>query len=156
VQWYQQTLAELDNDPSIQFIITGCHHSPYTNSKIVGANKVVQDRFVQPFLASKKSTLFLSGHSHNFEHYKVQGKDFMVIGGGGGLHQPLRKGPDCFQDEAQDYKPLFHYLTIKRNGEKLVVNSVQLNNDSKTLATGKTLEIQRRTEATVATVMQPL
>lgn len=152
VEWYKKTLKELDADPSIQFIITGCHHSPYTNSKIVGANKTVQEYFVKPFLASPKSALFLSGHSHNFEHYKMKGKDFMVIGGGGGLHQPLRNGADCFADEASDYKPLFHYLTVKRNGDKLLVNSIQLNKDFKSLAEGKKLEIHCVTEQAVAEV----
>jgi UDP-2,3-diacylglucosamine pyrophosphatase LpxH len=152
VAWYKKTLQELDNDPSVLFIITGCHHSPYTNSKIVGANKTVQNEFVPAFLASKKSSLFLSGHSHNFEHYKVKGKNFMVIGGGGGLHQPLKNGPDCYPDEAQDYKPLFHYLTVKRNGENLMVNSIQLNKDFKSTAEGKRLEIQRVVEEAVAEV----
>lgn len=92
ISWYKTTLQELDNDSAIQFIISGCHHSPYTNSKIVGANKEVQQNFVPLFLASKKCRLFISGHSHNFEHYQIGGKDFLVIGGGGGLHQPLRTG----------------------------------------------------------------
>jgi hypothetical protein len=52
--------------------------------------------------------LFLSGHCHGFEHYKIGGKDFMVIGGGGGLHQPLKQGEGCLPDLASDYKPLFH------------------------------------------------
>src|SRR5688572_10004186 len=33
--WLKQSLEEFDADPSIQFVITCCHHSPYTNSRIV-------------------------------------------------------------------------------------------------------------------------
>jgi hypothetical protein len=98
VQWYKQALKELDNDASIHYIITGCHHSPFTNSKIVGCSKGVEEKFVAPFLASAKSRLFLSGHSHNFEQYQVKGKDFLVIGGGGGLHQPLKTGAGILED----------------------------------------------------------
>ncbi|HUC79974.1 MAG TPA: metallophosphoesterase, partial [Flavisolibacter sp.] len=29
--WYKSTLERLDEDNSIDFVITGCHHSPYTN-----------------------------------------------------------------------------------------------------------------------------
>jgi len=35
VDWYKHTLEKLDADTSVQFIITCCHHSPYTNSSIV-------------------------------------------------------------------------------------------------------------------------
>jgi hypothetical protein len=127
--WYKATLQALDNDPAIHFIITACHHSPFTNSKIVGSSKDVQEKFVPAFLASKKGKLFLSGHCHGFEHYKIEGKDFMVIGGGGGLHQPLREGDGCLPDVAKDYKPLFHYLTVRRVDDHLEVKSIELKND---------------------------
>lgn len=83
LKWYKETLQKLDNDPSIHFVISGCHHSPYTNSKVVGASKDVQEKFVPLFLASQKSKLFITGHSHNYEHFQKGGKDFFVIGGGG-------------------------------------------------------------------------
>jgi UDP-2,3-diacylglucosamine pyrophosphatase LpxH len=128
VAWYQETLKALDADPAIQFIITGCHHSPYTNSKIVGPSKGVQDRFVKPFLASEKSKLFLSGHCHGFEHYQVEGKEFVVIGGGGGLHQPMR-ADGAHHDLAKEYKPMFHYLTVLRSGDSLELRSYKLDSD---------------------------
>ena len=139
--WYKATLNKLDKDSSIQFIISGCHHSPFTNSKIVGASKDVQDKFVPLFLASKKSRLFISGHSHNFEHFKKGGKDFLVIGGGGGLHQPLRTGEGCTADLAADYKPQFHYLTVKRCGGELKVCSVQLKKDFSCFESGQSMVV---------------
>jgi hypothetical protein len=129
VDWYKKTLNSLDEDSSIKFIITACHHSPFTNSKVVGQCTPVQQKFVPFYLASKKSRLFLSGHCHGFEHYQVKGKDFFVIGGGGGLHQPLRTGQGCLPDLAEDYKPQFHYLTVKRNEDELEVTSFELKND---------------------------
>lgn len=141
--WYKETLKQLDNDPSIHFVISGCHHSPYTNSKIVGANKDVQEKFVPLFLASKKSRLFITGHSHNFEHFQKGGKDFLVVGGGGGLHQPLRSGEDCTADLAHDYKPDFHYLTVKRVGGKLKVNSIQLKKDFSCFEDGQAMVIDK-------------
>lgn len=148
VAWYKETLEKLDNDPAIHFIISGCHHSPYTNSKIVGPNKEVQKKFVPLFMASKKSRLFITGHSHNFEHYQYGGKDFFVIGGGGGLHQPLRTGADILPDMAADYKPQFHYLTVKRAGDKLNVCSVQLKKDFSCFEDGKKVCVNK--EAVVA------
>jgi predicted phosphodiesterase len=143
VAWYKQALQQLDNDPSVLFVISGCHHSPFTNSKIVGCSKDVEQKFVQPFLKSKKSQLFLSGHSHNFEHYQVEGKDFFVIGGGGGLHQPLKTGSSILPDMAADYKPEFHYLTVKRCAEGLQVKSFQLKKDFSTFEEGRSVVIRK-------------
>ena len=139
--WYRQTLKDLDADPAVQYVIAACHHSPYTNSKVVGSNPAVQQKFVTPFLASKKCKLFLSGHCHGFEHFQVQGKDFVVIGGGGGLHQPLRQGADCLHDLCSDYKPMFHYLSVRRSDEGLQVTSIELNNDFTTFEQGVQLKI---------------
>jgi 3',5'-cyclic AMP phosphodiesterase CpdA len=143
LEWYDNTLKELDADSAIQYIITGCHHSPFTNSKIVSGSATVQQQFVPLFLRSAKSRLFLSGHSHNFEHFQVGGKDFLVIGGGGGLHQPLRQGAGILPDLAKDYKPLFHYLTLKRRPDRLHITSYQIKSTFDGFEEGKTIEIFR-------------
>ena len=127
--WYQHTLDSLDADPAVVFIISGCHHSPYSNSKVVGSCQAVQEKLVPPFLSSKKSRLFLSGHSHNYEHFRQQEKDFVVIGGGGGLHQPLNVGKDALPDLSLGCKPMFHYLSIRRFGHQLQLTCVLLKPD---------------------------
>ena len=127
--WYIQKLAALDADPAVKFVIVGCHHSPYTNSKIVGPSIPVQRNFVPAFIKSKKCVLFLSGHSHNFERFKVEGKYFLVIDGGGGLHQPLNASNAKFHDLSSDYKPMFHYLEVRRDHDALQVLSRQLKPD---------------------------
>jgi hypothetical protein len=146
LQWYTDTLKKLNEDPSVQYIVVSCHHSPYTNSKIVGVSHAVQQRFVPAYLATSKCKLFLSGHSHNYEHFHMSGKDFMVIGGGGGIHQPLRNGTESMNDEAQDYKPAFHYLTIKRRKDHLEVISHELTGDFSAFADGRSVAIQHETE----------
>lgn len=139
--WYKKTLKELDADPAVQYIIASCHHSPYTNSKIVGSSTAVQEKFVPPFLASRKCRLFLSGHCHGFEHFQMGGKDFMVIGGGGGLHQPLRQGAGCLNDLCADYKPMFHYLSVRRTDDGLHVSSIELNQNFTSFEQGIQLKI---------------
>ncbi|HZH65012.1 MAG TPA: metallophosphoesterase [Flavisolibacter sp.] len=143
--WYKTTVESLDVDASIQFIITGCHHSPYTNSRIVKPSKEVEQKFIPPFLSSKKSVLFLSGHSHNFEHYKVEGKDFLVIGGGGGLRQPLRQGIGSLADLAPDYKPLFHYIMTNITGDTLQVTSYHIKEDFTGFEEGMKLAVKKST-----------
>ncbi|WP_214073847.1 metallophosphoesterase [Mucilaginibacter sp. dw_454] len=127
--WYKQELTALDKDPAVKLIIVGCHHSPYTNSTIVNPSVLVQQHFVEPFQHAAKCVLFASGHSHNYERFKVKGKDFLVIGGGGGLHQPLRANNDLMHDLSADYKPAFHYLKISRLGNTLQVTSRELKSD---------------------------
>jgi hypothetical protein len=145
VVWYKKTLEQLDTDSSVLFIITGCHHSPFTDSKIVKPSTEVEQKFVLPFLSSRKSRLFLSGHCHGFEHYQVSGKDFFVIGGGGGLHQPLKETDKEMPDLALNYKPMFHYLTVKRIMDHLEVTSHELKKDFSGFNKGLTLEIIKNT-----------
>jgi hypothetical protein len=141
--WYQAKLNALDIDPAIKMIIVGCHHSPYTNSTIVTPSQGVRLNFVPPFIKSKKAVLFLSGHSHNFESFKMQGKHFLVIGGGGGLHQPLRANNDKMHDLAADYKPEFHYLEVDREGDKLHILSRRLKPDFSGFNDGFTLTVKK-------------
>lgn len=139
--WYTETLKKLDADPAIRAVIVGCHHSPYTNSTIVKPSMQVQLKFVPEFIASKKAQLFLTGHSHNFERFKVNDKDFLVIGGGGGLHQPLNS-TYITPDIEPKYKPAFHYLQVSREGSKLNILSRQLRYDFSGFADGITFNIQ--------------
>ncbi|WP_461093868.1 metallophosphoesterase family protein [Spirosoma gilvum] len=139
--WYQQTLEELDDDPAIKVVIVTCHHAPYSNSKLVGSSKLVQQRFVPPYLRSQKAKLFITGHSHAFERYEFEGKTFLVIGGGGGLRQPLNTSPSRLPDLAADYKPLFHYLAVRREGDGLVLTSYCLNKDFSGFSEGYHFEI---------------
>jgi len=140
-EWYVKKLKALDADQAIKCIIVGCHHSPFTNSTIVKPSAMVDKHFVPAFIATKKCMLFLSGHSHNFEEFKVQGKYFLVIGGGGGLHQPLFANNDKMHDLAADYKPAFHYLEVRRNGNALQLLSRQLKPDFSGFTNGLNFKI---------------
>jgi len=142
--WYQNKLQALDSDPAIRFIIVGCHHSPYTNSRVVKPSSLVQQNFVPPFIRSKKCALFLSGHSHNFERFKVDGKDFLVIGGGGGLHQPLNANNDRMHDLSENYKPAFHYLQVIRRQDTLQITSRELRADFSGFDEGLSLNIPKK------------
>ena len=140
-EWYKSALNKLDSSKDIKGIIVACHHAPYTNSLVVGSSLLVQKLFVLPFINSKKGVLFITGHSHAFEHFKLQDKDFLVIGGGGGLHQPLDISKKMLSDLSADYKPLFHYLSVRRSADQLQVTSHYLKNDFATFDTGHTFMI---------------
>ncbi len=125
-KWYKETLAFLDRDSRVKTIVVSCHHAPYSNSKIVGSSKLVQEHFVPLFISANKCKLFITGHSHAFEHFVQSGKDFFVIGGGGGIHQPLSQD---LNDIQSDYKPEFHFLMITPNSRVLQIDSYSLKND---------------------------
>ena len=126
-RWYLLLLDSLQGDPGTACIVVCCHHSPYTNSTVVEASDEVANEFIPPFIASSKCLLFLSGHSHNLERFKEKGKDFLVIGGGGGSRHRLLRGADRYwTDVSPERKPLFHYVIIERHGKSLHLSVRQL------------------------------
>jgi hypothetical protein len=139
--WYTTTLARLNNDSAVKTIIVSCHHAPYSNSLIVGSSIPVQHYFLPAFIKTPKCSLFITGHSHAFEHFERAGKNFLVIGGGGGLHQPLDTSAKRVPDIAAGYKPMFHYLSIQRTGDKLLLTSHFLRPDFSAVEKGYSFEI---------------
>lgn len=129
-QWLKSTVASLESNGEVKAIVMSCHHSPYTNSKLVNSSVQVQEQFVKEFLKSDKCRLFISGHCHAFEYFKMEGKDFLVIGGGGGLRHPLHNtGEKYIEDLSLQYKPMFHYVTVRRDDSELHVFSHNLKDD---------------------------
>jgi len=140
--WYTSTLDKLNSNSSVKTIIVSCHHSPYSNSLIVGSSARVQRYFLPAFMQTAKCTLFITGHAHAFEHFKYSGKNFLVIGGGGGLHQPLDTSARRLPDVAFDYKPMFHYLSIQRKGDELLLTSHFLKSDFSGIEKGYLFELK--------------
>jgi UDP-2,3-diacylglucosamine pyrophosphatase LpxH len=140
--WYKLNLKKLNSNDAVKIIIVCCHHAPYSNSLIVGSSKQVQQYYVPGFLQTGKCKLFITGHAHAFEHFKISGKDFFTIGGGGGLHQPLDTSGKKIPDLALDYKPMFHYLSMLRNGNELFITSHFLTNDFTGFQNGYSFEIK--------------
>jgi predicted phosphodiesterase len=127
LEWYSPILDELEKAADIRVVIVASHHPPYTNSTVHGPSETVLEKFVPPFRAHGKCRLFLSGHSHAFEHFTVEGRHFMVIGGGGGLLHPLLSGDEQrienrFLGEKMGF---FHYLRCELHGEVLVITVIR-------------------------------
>ncbi len=130
LQWYDSTMSALNNSTGVKAIIVGCHHSPYTNSKIEAPDKKVQGRFVPIYIATPKAVLFVSGHSHNLEYFTEQNKPFLVIGGGGGLAQGLKE-EQLYADQLYDKEKLrFFYLIVTRENNKLLLETRGFSNGS--------------------------
>jgi UDP-2,3-diacylglucosamine pyrophosphatase LpxH len=123
-QWYKSVMDSLDQDASVRSVIVCIHHSPFSNSKVVGSSEEVQKAILPRFNSSVKTKLFISGHSHNLELFEATGgKHYLVIGGGGGIDQPLYTGKnEKYRDlVGQAVKPRFFYLVVQRSGAMLHV-----------------------------------
>ena len=127
--WYGKIMKEMDSNDSIKAIIVSCHHSPYSDSKLVGSSRLVQEKFALPYIQSIKARLFISGHAHIFQHFIINGKNFLVIGGGGGLYHPIKSNRSGHIDMAPDYKPRYHYIAVSVYNNFLELISHKLKDD---------------------------
>lgn len=119
-------MDSLDADKGTLAIIICIHHAPFSNSKIVGSSEQVAELIVPRFNQSAKAKLMISGHSHNLEYFTGNpDKHFLVIGGGGGIAQPLEPSDKRrYKDQLiQDEKPLYFYLDMERTGNHLNIKT---------------------------------
>lgn len=91
-EWYERTLALLDDDPAVRGVFVLMHHPPYTNSTVTSDERNVQMHFVPAFMRAKKTMAMLTGHVHSYERFLRDGKMFVVSGGGGGPRARLLEG----------------------------------------------------------------
>ena len=122
--WYVNEIKALEADTNVKSVIVCCHHSPFTYSETVDPDEDVFEKFVPPFVSSNKCKLFISGHAHMFEHFKYRNKDFLVIGGGGGLLQDRR---DSLEEPIEGLEEIYarqehHYMTLIPTGDSLIIN----------------------------------
>lgn len=115
INWFKYKLTAFDTTSAIKGILVFEHHPPYTNSVFTGDEMLLQKAFVPAFDKSKKALAFISGHAHTYERFIINGKTFIVSGGGGGPRVLLKKGPDIHHDYYVGPSPRpFNYLLIKK------------------------------------------
>lgn len=131
MNWYDSTMQALERDPSVRCVVVCGHHPPFTNSMNVSDNRHVQFNYVPAFLRHSKGQLWLSGHSHAYEHFDVQGRRFVVAGGGGAPRHKLMADDELRHDHvgpprAQRTVSPFHSLLLERRGDSLHLLMVPL------------------------------
>lgn len=125
-RWYDSTLTALEDDATVRCIVVCGHHPPYTNSMNVSDHHLLQTEYVPAFLRHPKSRLWLSGHSHALEHIRVQGRDFVVTGGGGAPRHKLMaddelRHPHVGRERKSRTISPFHFLMLKRVTDTLKI-----------------------------------
>ena len=144
--WYEKELKSFQDNPDIDFIIVICHHPPYTNSTINKDNIEVQKKFVVPFNGTSKAKLFFSGHTHGYEHFKINDKHFIVSGGGGGPHHKLK--PRNRKENIEEvYKSGtlndFNFCKISCSSDALNFEMIKLDKKTKKFSPGESFVIHK-------------
>ncbi len=132
--WYRKQLEMYGDDPGTDYVIICFHHPPYTNSRVVKPSLEAGERFVQPALDRDKVVAFFSGHCHSYERFEVNGKYFIVSGGGGGPRQGLdtKKDKREFDDLFDHDGPAIRFLNfcqLQINPGGLTIEVIKLNED---------------------------
>ena len=123
-RWYDSTMQALETNPATRCVVVCGHHPPFTNSMNVSDNRYVVDNYVPAFLHHPKARLWLSGHSHAYERFVVQGRTFVVAGGGGAPRHKLmtddeQRHPHAGQPRTRRTMSPFHFLMLQRMGDSL-------------------------------------
>jgi len=131
-RWYLSELEKFDRDGRIDHILVFCHEPPYTNSRVIGPSERSKVYFAEPFLRFRKTSLFFSGHSHSYERFEVDGKFFIVSGGGGGPRHRLTIDPK--ERRYQDLYPgpevrFVHFCEVEIGEKILSFRVVRLEGD---------------------------
>ncbi|NOH00095.1 MAG: hypothetical protein HND52_19205 [Ignavibacteriae bacterium] len=132
--WLDLTVSELNGNEKIEHIIFISHAPPFTNSKVVDDEIFVQNYFASVFNDSEKAVLFLSGHSHSYEHFIKENKHYLVSGGGGGPRHELET-----DSKRNDYHFDFfsggpmrnlHYCKLIIHEHNLEIEMIQLEKET--------------------------
>lgn len=112
---FEAALSRADGDVQVEHVLVAGHHPPFTNARWHKPNRPVLDNFVTPFMQCHKTRAFFAGHVHGYERFAIDGKSFVVTGGGGGArfaHRHGEKRRKVAAVELADPHPL-HYIATE-------------------------------------------
>jgi hypothetical protein len=128
---FVQTLEKLDSDPTVRGVIVLAHHVSYTNAE-VGPSQNMITGYAEPFLAAKKTRLFLSGQVRSYERFIFNDgeKQFINSGGGGAPRRTVDVSEDRpfkndFPTKIGLLRP-FHFLKLTITDEAIKGEAMML------------------------------
>jgi hypothetical protein len=111
--WLGQTLAALDADPAVRATVLCTHHPPFSRGPYPRHSLAPRAAFLESFVQSSKTVLWLAGHIHAYERFVIEGRTLIVSGGGGGPRVRLEEGRGGLVDHCALPSPRpLHYLLI--------------------------------------------
>ncbi len=142
-RWYEERLQATATDGSVRCVVVVGHHSPFTNAISHGPDDSTQQRFVEPGRRFPKVKLFVTGHVHSYERFEIDGRTFVVSGGGGAPRFSLRTGADArYRDSfaGPQYRP-FHYCVATLEEHRLTIDVMMLDDEAMTWSRGDAFTI---------------
>jgi len=112
---FQAALSNADSDEQVKHVLVAGHQPPFTNGRWHKPSRAVLDSFVPSFMECRKAQAFFSGHVHGYERFAIDGKCFVVSGGGGGArfsHRHGEKRRTAAVLDLADPHPL-HYISVQ-------------------------------------------
>ncbi|MEZ4784714.1 MAG: metallophosphoesterase [Candidatus Kapaibacterium sp.] len=126
---YKKILKMLDNHPSVRGVIVTMHHPPFSNATL-SIDSRVHDLFVPPFVEAKKTMLLITGHVHSYERFQIDGKAFVVSGGGGGPRRRVDTSQERSVKSDQitfgEFRP-YHYVQMQIDPEGINCEMMMLD-----------------------------
>jgi len=125
--WYRDRLARADDDPSVRWVVVVGHHPPMTNAGVHRPDAFTNVHFATPALEHAKFAAFVAGHVHTYERFRIDGRQFLVSGGGGSPRVHLVRD-HRWRDEYRGgpIRP-FHYLRFDVRPDRCDVEIVMLD-----------------------------
>lgn len=144
IDWLQRELTRLDAEKNVKAIILLTHHSPFSNSRVVGDHGPSQSAFLPLFYQSPKTVAWISGHAHGYERFLKLDKHFLVSAGGGGPRQMPKaklKHEDFFHGP---YPRPFNYILLNKMKKSVLFTIMGLDQNQNHSGPIDELEIQIR------------
>ena len=127
-KWLITQMNQITANREIDLGIVIAHHAPYSNGlKHQGSQKMCE-RIIPLIRKCSKVRLFISGHTHSYEHFFIKGIHYLVTAGGGAhLHKVKirqKKQPqDLFQGPTLRN---YHYCRLTFHPNHLDVSMIML------------------------------
>jgi len=96
--WLEAQLALADQNPAVRLVLLSAHHPAYSNAHREPMPEVRQ-LLVEPARRYPKVVGLLSGHTHSYERFSIDGFDFIVSGGCGAPLKEVEVAPDLIRTQ---------------------------------------------------------
>jgi hypothetical protein len=95
LEWVESAIARSAGEPGVRWRIVYGHHPMFSSGFHANERRIGRlRRELLPVLQAAGVDLYVAGHDHGMEHLKLDGMDFLIVGGGGAKLRPphrLRK-----------------------------------------------------------------
>lgn len=117
--WLEENLAKLASKPWLFFmahppIYTFSYHEPWLEARAL----------IQPLLEEYGVDMVFAGHNHCYEHFLVNGIDYITTGGGGAPLYGLEEGPEDERPLLVTAKTMHNYLNLDVGGDSIEVTVI--------------------------------